>query len=106
RYAGEVSTPLIAPHWILAMWALFATTLTGCLRWLGRSLWLAAILGALGAPASYVAGARLGGVELIDPLRALTALGTGWAIALPVLVRMARGERPRAVAPQLGTERC
>lgn len=105
RYAGTPATAYLAPHWILAMWALFATTLTGCLGWLRRSRSIAVALGAVGGPASYLAGAGLGGVELLEPAHALTALAVGWAIALPLLVHAARDEAGLPTR-SLTTERC
>ena len=79
----------LAPYWIVAMWALFATTLNLSLCWLrGRPL-LALVLGAVGGPLSYLAGEKLGGIELIEPYPALAALAVAWAIAMPLLMRLA-----------------
>lgn len=79
-----------APHWILAMWALFATTLNVSLNWLKGRLVVAALLGAAAGPLSYWAGARLGAVVLADPVHALGALAVGWAIMMPALTILAR----------------
>jgi hypothetical protein len=88
KFAGAVPLPWLAPVWILALWMLFATTLNASLRWLrGRSL-LACGLGALGGPASYWAGERLGALRL-DGAAALVAVAAGWALALPVLMALA-----------------
>ena len=46
-----------APLWILCLWAAFALTLTRSLAWLMRRPWLAALLGALGAPLAYASAA-------------------------------------------------
>lgn len=79
-----------APHWILAMWALFATTLNVSLNWL-KGRWLtAALLGAIAGPLAYLAGARLGAVVLVEPAAALIALGIGWALITPLLLMLAR----------------
>jgi hypothetical protein len=75
-----------APHWIVAMWVLFATTLNVSLRWLRGHRVLAALLGAIAAPLAYFAGDGLGGVIIPEPLFAFTALGTGWAIFMPLLI--------------------
>jgi hypothetical protein len=78
-----------APPWILALWVLFATTLRGPLRWLhGRPL-LAALLGGIGGPLSYVAAARLGACVFPDVAVALVVLAQGWAVITPVLVHLA-----------------
>jgi len=98
-YPSGMLSAYVAPYWILAMWALFATTLNGCLRWIKRSVWLAAVLGAIGGPLSYLAGARLGGIELIDPVPALVALALIWAFAMSALVLAARRYGGVEVAP-------
>lgn len=79
-----------APHWILAMWALFATTLNVSLNWLKGRFLIAALLGGIAGPLSYWAGERLGAVVLVDPGLALGALGVGWAIMMPALTELAR----------------
>jgi len=79
-----------APYWMLALWAGFATTLNVSLRWLRSSPALAVLLGALGGPAAYYAGAKLGAVEFDNLAAALVAIGVGWAIVTPLLVGAAR----------------
>lgn len=90
KFASGTLIEGTAPHWILAMWALFATTLNVSLNWLKGRCWVAALLGAAAGPLSYWAGARLGAVELADPVAALGALGVGWAIMMPALTVLAR----------------
>jgi hypothetical protein len=91
-YAGWLQYPSgtlienMAPHWIVAMWMLFATTLNVSLRWLKQRPALAAALGAVAGPAAYFAGYRLGGVEIPELLPAMSALALGWAILMPVLM--------------------
>jgi hypothetical protein len=87
-----------APYWIVAMWVLFATTLNVSLRWLQGRVPASIVLGAVGGPLSYLAGARLGGLVFIDQGPALIALGIGWAAATPILVSIAaRLEKPELV---------
>jgi hypothetical protein len=89
RYPSGLWLPGLAPYWIVAMWALFATTLNLSLGWLrGRPL-LAALTGAIGGPLSYLAGQKLGGIELLAPLPALVALALVWAVAMPLLAWLA-----------------
>lgn len=78
-----------APHWIIAMWMLFATTLNLSLRWLQGRYWLSAVCGALAGPLAYYAGMRLGGVYMPDMQGALLALSLGWAVLLPLLTWLA-----------------
>jgi hypothetical protein len=80
-----------APHWILALWALFATSLNVSMRWLKQRLLWAAVLGAISGPLSYWAAARLGAAQLVEPLPILVALAVGWALIMPGLMRLSRG---------------
>jgi hypothetical protein len=89
RYTTGNLVPGLAPYWIVAMWALFATSLNLSMAWLKGRPWLAALAGAVGGPLAYLAGDRLGGLEMSDPLLALGAQALGWAVLLPVLVRLA-----------------
>lgn len=90
QYASPGPLPQLAPIWILALWALFATLLRGPLAWLhGRPL-LAAVLGAIGGPLSYLAAVRLGAGSFPDPAVALAVLGAGWAVMTPALIESAR----------------
>jgi hypothetical protein len=81
--------PGFAPYWIVAMWALFATTLNVSMRWTRNSLPLTVFCGALGGPLSYLAGERLGAISLLNPLWALAALALIWGVAMPVLTLLA-----------------
>ena len=96
----------LAPYWIVTMWMLFATTLNSSMRWLkGRRL-LAAVLGAVAGPLSYLAGQRLGGMEFVEPRAALAFLAVGWAAVMPLVVTLAeRLAGFRVVAVRVGNER-
>lgn len=89
-YLGSPLFGFGPPHWIMAMWLAFATLPHGCLNWL-RSKWiLQAILGGLTGPLSYLAGGKLGGATLHEPvLTSLAVIGAGWAIALPIIFLVA-----------------
>jgi hypothetical protein len=80
----------VAPHWIIALWALFGTTLNASLRWLKGRPALAGTLGAIGAPLSYYTGYQLGAIEMPAPAIALALQGLGWAIILPALMALAQ----------------
>ena len=84
-YPSGLWLPGLAPYWIVAMWALFATTLNVSMGWMrGRPL-LAVVMGAVGGPLSYLAGQKLGGIELNQTTYALAALAVAWAVAMPLL---------------------
>lgn len=82
-------TQAFAPHWMAALWLLFATTLNVSLRWLRQRPWLAALLGAVGGPLAYHAGAQLGALSFPDLAAGLAAQAVGWALLMPLLVRLA-----------------
>ena len=77
------------PIWILAMWALLATTLNVSLDWLKGRWLLAVVLGAVAGPLSYYAGMRMGAVEFIDAPRAIATLAVGWGALTPLLLLLA-----------------
>ena len=89
-YTSGMWSPDFAPHWILALWALFATTLNVSLRWMKSHLWLAMASGAIAGPLAYYAGNRLGAVQFTDPTTALVALAVGWAVMMPLLLVLSR----------------
>jgi hypothetical protein len=81
----------VAPLWLALLWALFATTLRHCLAWTARPWWRASLLGAIGGPLSYLAGAELAGVGLAwGLLPSLLVLAGVWAVVMPWLHGLAR----------------
>ena len=90
RYQSGVLIEGTAPYWMVTLWAIFATTLNVSLRWLRPRTALAVLFGALGGPAAYYGGARLGAVELTAPGAALSSIAIGWAILAPLLLHAAR----------------
>ncbi len=103
QFAGGVLFEGTAPHWMVALWVLFATTLNVSLGWLKQHRLGAALLGALGGPLAYLAGAKVGALTLPDPKLALPILALGWAAITPLLFTLAHrydGYRANA-APKL-----
>lgn len=97
-YASGVLIAGVAPHWILALWALFATSLNVSMNWLKGRVALAALLGAVSGPLSYWAAVRLGAATFEQPMAAVISLALGWAIIMPLLMVLARindGYSPR-----------
>lgn len=81
--------PGFAPHWIIAMWVLFGTTLNVSMGWLkGRPI-IAAIMGGVGGPLAYLTGYKLGGVAIPDLALGLVVQSIGWAILMPLLTMLA-----------------
>jgi hypothetical protein len=91
HYAGTPLAGFLAPAWIAALWAAFATTFGTSFAWVAKDLRLAALLGALAAPLSYWAGERLGALAVGTPRAlALACVGALWAAALPLAIRAYR----------------
>ena len=88
-YPSGLFLESMAPYWIIAMWVAFATTFNVSLTWLRGRAPLAVAFGAVGGPAAYYAGAKLGGVTFEEPALALAALSAGWALITPLLVAIA-----------------
>ncbi len=108
-YPSGVLVPGLAPYWMIALWAVFATSLNLSMGFLKGRLWLAALVGGIGGPVSYLAGGRLGGLEMSDPVLALGAQAIGWAVLLPVLTHLAArwdgcSVAPSSAAPQKGED--
>jgi hypothetical protein len=87
-YPSGILVPHTAPMWIVAMWMLFATTLNSSMGWMKAYKKLSVLLGALFGPLAYYAGARLGGVILVEPVAAMAALAVGWAALMPLLLML------------------
>ncbi len=89
-FQGASLGPL-SPFWLWALWALFGLTLDASMSFLQRRHWaLSAVLGGVFGPLSYLAGAKLGAATLVaNPLN-FAALALAWAIAMPLLVWLAR----------------
>jgi hypothetical protein len=97
RFAGAGDGPW-APPWIVAMWVQMAVALPA-LAPLARRPWLGALLGAIGGPLAYAAGARLGAAELAAaPPVVYGGLAAIWGLAVPLLARWVR-RRESASAP-------
>ena len=88
-YSGYTDATALAPHWIVAMWVLFATTINHGLRWIKRSWVVASAAGLIGGPLAFFSGAQLGAVEFSNTALALAAIGVGWAVLLPTLALVA-----------------
>jgi hypothetical protein len=80
----------LTPLWMVALWATFATTLNVSLRSLRKHLALASLLGAVGAPLVYHAGAGLGALQWVHRLPAMLSIALAWGILTPLLLSTAR----------------
>jgi hypothetical protein len=80
----------VTPLWMVALWAAFATTLNVSLRALRPHYLLSALLGGVGAPLAYYAGAGLGALQWVEEVPALLVIGAGWALLTPLLMKSAQ----------------
>ncbi|MCW8955905.1 MAG: DUF2878 domain-containing protein [Gammaproteobacteria bacterium] len=88
-FSSGMIVDFLAPLWIMAMWLIFATTLTVTFRWLYGRYWVAMVLGAISGPLAYRAGSALGAVEIPNLFVASVVLAVGWAILLPLFIKLA-----------------
>ncbi len=99
---GTPRFPHLCPVWLVALWAVFGTTLRGSLHWLRGRYGLSALLGAVGGSLSYVGGAKLGAVTMpSDHMFSVVVLALVWAVVVPLLIWLAHG---RSRPPQQGKE--
>jgi hypothetical protein len=90
-YASDIPIEWLAPFWITAMWVLFSTTFNSSLAWLQGRYSLAAILGAIFGPLSYVAGERLAGITFNYNLPfTILILAAVWGSVTPALAWLAK----------------
>ncbi len=87
-FAAPWPSEAFAPAWIVVLWLAFGTTLPPLASALGRNRPLAAaLLGAVAGPLAYLAGERLGALQLPATLPlTILALAAAWAAALPALL--------------------
>ena len=99
-YHGPTPLPGAPPLWIFGLWLGFALTVNHSMAGILDKPRLAALLGTIGGPLSYLAGVRLGAAELGRPLWEV-AIGVGmfWGAALYCL-SMLRRTTP-ALAPRV-----
>ncbi|QOC23344.1 DUF2878 domain-containing protein [Wenzhouxiangella sp. AB-CW3] len=91
-----------APAWILLLWLALALVINHSMALFKRRLALIAVLGAVGSPLSYFAGARFGAVEWVAPAwQVVVATGLSWALILPALFWLAGPPSARSQSPRV-----
>lgn len=89
EYRGGYGIAWLAPLWITAMWVGFAALLNHALGWLRGRYLLAALLGALFGPLSYITGVNFNILEFQMPKAvSIAVLAAVWAVAVPLLFLM------------------
>lgn len=80
------------PPWLALLWLVLASGMRHSLAGFAQPAWRAVLLGMVGGPLAYHAGARLAGVELpMGYLVTTLILALVWALALPLALRVAAG---------------
>jgi hypothetical protein len=79
-----------SPPWMVSLWVNFAATLNVSLAWLRGRYYLAALFGAIGGPAAYYSGAKLGATLALPGTGGVIILAAGWGVMTPLLVWLAR----------------
>lgn len=90
RFAAPWPVETLAPAWIVALWIAFGATLPSITDRLGAHwLTVAVVLGAVAGPLAYLAGARLGALQIVGSATwSLLVLSIVWATALAGLVAL------------------
>jgi hypothetical protein len=92
----------------VALWVAQAAALNGAMSWMADRYVLGAVFGAVSGPFAYLAGVRIG-AAILGPSQAaaLTVVAVEWALAMPVLMWIARqaGASRRPVALESPTSR-
>jgi hypothetical protein len=83
----------LAPAWIIALWFAYGATIPTTARLLGNGGRLKGVLlGAVFGPLAYVAGSRIGAIEIAKPTPLhFIAIAALWGTAQFVLVTVATG---------------
>lgn len=85
-YTSGQPDPRFAPYWMVALWGLLAIALNVTMRWLKGRYLLAAVIGVVAGPASFISGVRLGGARFVDATPALVTMACIWAVMMPLLM--------------------
>ena len=88
-YPSHSEASFWAPYWLIAMWALFATTINLSMGWLKGRWVLAVLMGAIFGPLAFVAGEKLDAVVFLDSTLSMIILAIGWGLLMPSLLWLA-----------------
>ncbi|GGC71789.1 DUF2878 domain-containing protein [Marinobacter halophilus] len=77
---------LVAPPWLVAIWAMFMTTICHSLGWMGQRKWLPYMFAPIAGPFAYWSASKLGVVTLPDLNLSLAAMAIGWLVLFPLLL--------------------
>jgi hypothetical protein len=77
--------PSFPPFWMMCLWALLGITLNHSMNWIYERPRWAAVFGAVFAPLSYLAGAKLSGAQWLSSVTvAMFTIAIMWLFVLPL----------------------
>jgi hypothetical protein len=83
------------PLWLMLLWPMFATLLNHSLRFFQAHPWLAALLGGVSGPMTYLLGVEFGAATAVWSTFALFAIyAVVWALLLPLLLSLMQRRQP------------
>ena len=92
-----------SPYWMLALWINLAAILRTALDWLSGRFVMAALLGGIIGPPSYLAGEHLGALHLGESLYlTIACVAVEWALAMPLLIWISDRLSPDSPASAIG----
>ena len=89
HYPSHPEASFWAPHWLIMMWALFATTINLSMGWLKGRWALSVLMGAVFGPLAFIGGEKLGAVVFLDSTLSIVTLSIGWGLLMPLLLSLA-----------------
>lgn len=82
---------MLMPLWLACVWVMFSMTLCHLFSWLHNRLLLAACLGAVSGPLSYLGGSHWAPVSFAEPLwLSLAVMSCIWLLLFPSVLYVAR----------------
>ncbi len=86
QYPASSWPSWLLPLWMMTLWTLFSSTLNVSLRWMRGKYLVSVIFGAIGGPIAYLAGQKLGAMELVSQTNVLIVLAVGWGLMMPAML--------------------
>ena len=86
QYPMSSSPAGLIPVWMMALWAIFSTTLNVSLRWMRGKHLTAILFGFIGGPLAYLAGQKLGAMDMVSYNNILVVLAIGWGLMMPAML--------------------
>ena len=86
--ADTSGAAITTPLWLVALWAIFMTSLNHSLKWLSSNRLLMLLVVPIAGPFAYWSASALGAVTLPNLLPSLLALAVGWLVLFPALLSL------------------